>query len=145
MKFLDGVDALGYKYNGTPAYLMSAEQYALFLSHIYDTDASNFIETSTVELLPNEAGVLSYTIPVGIAGSLLSTKIDGNGFCAVDLSINSEVINSGRNSYARPAISFTEKIEVNSGDVLDAKVTNTSIFGQTNTYKIYLYLMLRQI
>lgn len=74
VKFLDGVDALGYKYNGTPAYLMSAEQYALFLSHIYDTDAANFIETSTVELLPNEAGVLSYTIPVGIAGLRYMTQ-----------------------------------------------------------------------
>ena len=142
-KFLDGVDALGYRYNGNPGYLMSPEEYALFLSLIYDRNSANTIETASVELLPTEDGVLIYQIPEGYEGTLLALKVEADGFCKFDLTINTNSVFSGRNSYARPAVESNVQIDVKSLDSIEAKVTNISVFGQTNKYKIYLYLMLR--
>jgi hypothetical protein len=100
---------------------------------------------SEVLLMPNEEGVLSYTIPADRRGTLLSVKVDADGYCEAGLRLNDELINSERNSHARPALKMTERFEVSSGDTLTVSIRNDSIRGKTNAYKIYIYLTLKQI
>lgn len=144
-KFLDPVNALAYQYNGKPGYLMSEEEYAAFQELLSNPHSANAVEKAETTLLPNEEGILTYTVPEDVEGTLLSVSLSADGFGLLSLSINSNEIYSERNSYARPSVSSVTPWDLNPGDVVVASVRNTSVFGQTNAYKIFLYLSLRPL
>jgi hypothetical protein len=138
-KFLEPVNAVGYKYNGITGHLLSDQEYADVLGMVRENSTITNVFRQCQTLDPNEERDFIVEVPAGSSGVLAGIKVFADGFGEVNTSINAITIARDKNSYARPTISITDRFQVSAGDTVRVTVRNTSMFNQRNVYDIFVY------
>lgn len=138
-KFLSPVDAVNYEFRGQPAYLLSEEEYTRFLEMITDWDSANTVFTEQLDLTAMTDDTITIDLTSYAQKRLLRVMIDADGLGRAEILSGANIIGSVRNSQTSWGLDFKQPIYL-TDNTLTVKVANRSIFGNANSYRVYVYL-----
>lgn len=138
-KSLAAMDAVNYKFRGQPAYLLSEEEYARFLEMITDWDSATTLFTETLDLAAMTEDTITIDLTAYTEKRLLRVMIDADGLGRTEILSGADMIGSMRNSQTSWGMELNQPIYL-TDNTLTVKVANRSIFGNANSYRVYVYL-----